>query len=87
MTDALLEEEVVVDVDLTLEPRCESRHHDTEPDFHDGPAECSTRSGRVVTRQASDAPSVFVLTRKWHLMVCQECGAREPFSAFRFIPL
>lgn len=32
------DELVVVDVDLSLEPECESRYHEEQPQFHGGPA-------------------------------------------------
>lgn len=84
--DALLDEEVVVDVDLTLDVRCEvPDHYDPMWSYmHGGPGEfmgilpCGVRA--IVCRPIRDR----LVSKGW--ATCSNCGHHQVTSS-NFIPL
>ena len=79
------EEMVVVDVDLSLEPRCESIFHDDGPHPHGGSATHMMRSPCHHNDGLRCAPIVRAISRNGGY--CDTCDVRHAPEEYVFIPV
>jgi hypothetical protein len=82
-TDELVE--IVLDVDLNIEPACESVHHDPDPD-HTGPGRFWMRTpcGHY---DGIRCPGFVMAVQALGWLHCDACDATRTVSRYRFIEL
>lgn len=82
-TDQLVE--IVLDVDLDIEPACESVHHEEDPD-HTGPGRFWMRTpcGHY---DGIRCAGFVVAVREIGLLYCDECAVTSSATRYRFVEL